>query len=74
MWKISDEQAVIIQNRMADVREVLAMLDDTDIESDSVLLLNFTLTVGELLGTLDTVMMDERNYCGEKDRKQSTID
>lgn len=69
MWKISDDQMVIIQNRMADIREVLAMLDDTDIKTNSVLLLNFTLTVGELLGTLDTVMMDERNYCGEKDRE-----
>ena len=69
MWKISDNQMVRIQNRMADVREVLAVLDDTDIKSDSVLLLNFTLTVGELLGTLDTLMMDERNYCGEKDRE-----
>ena len=69
MWKISDDQVVRIQNRMADAREVLAMLDDTDIKSDSVLLLNFALTVGELLGTLDTVMMDERNCCGEKDRE-----
>lgn len=69
MCKISDDQMVIIQNRMADIREVLAMLDDTDIKTNSVLLLNFTLTVGELLGTLDTVMMDERNYCGEKDRE-----
>ena len=66
MWRISDDQMIIIQNRMADVREVLAMLDDADIKSDSILLLNFTLTVGELLGALDTVMMDERNYCGEK--------
>lgn len=69
MWKLSDDQVVRIQNRMADVREVLAMLDDADIKSDSVLLLNFTLTVGELLGTLETVMGDERNYCGEKDRE-----
>ena len=60
MWKISDDQMVRIQNRMADVREVLAMLDDTDIKSDSVLLLNFTLTVGELLGTLDTVVNNPR--------------
>lgn len=69
MWKLSDDQVVIIQNRMADVREVLAMLDDADIKSDSVLLLNFALTVGELLGTLETVMGDERNYCSEKNRE-----
>ena len=53
-WTIPDEQVVKIQNRMSDIREC-------DLEDSPV---KFMAAVYELLGTLDTVLFDSRNYEG----------
>lgn len=50
---IPEDQVVKIQNRMSDIREIVK----DDFVGDELLL-----AVGELLGTLDTVLFDERNY------------
>jgi len=53
-WTIPDEQIVRIQNRMSDIRECDA--EDSPIK--------FMAAVYELMGTLDTVLFDSRNYEG----------
>lgn len=53
-WTIPDEQIVRIQNRMSDIRECNA--EDNPIK--------FMAAVYELMGTLDTILFDCRNYEG----------
>ena len=53
MIDVSADQLWHIQNRMSDIR---CQLDSTDFS-----LPLFFASVGELLGTLDTVFFDERN-------------
>ena len=55
MWKIPDEQIVRIQNRIGDIRENLCWDSETANRE-------FIVAVGELIGTLETIMFDERNY------------
>ena len=54
MWYIPDDQVTKIQNRISDIREVA--LDDP---------VRFIAATHELLGTLDTVLFDERNFIGK---------
>ena len=54
MIDVSADQLWHIQNRMSDIR---CQLDSLDFS-----LPLFFASVGELLGTLDTVFFDERNY------------
>ena len=61
MWHISDDQVCRIQNRMSDIR---ALFTKEQIMAESLVL-----AVGELLGALDAVLWDERNYGDEKDRE-----
>ena len=50
-WLISGDQMVRIMNRMSDIREI----ETTDP-------IGYIKATYELLGTLDTIMFDERNY------------
>ena len=50
-WLISGDQMVRIMNRISDIREI----ETTDP-------IGFIKATYELLGTLDTIMFDERNY------------
>ena len=60
MWYIPDDQVVKIQNRMSDIREISF--------KDSA---KFMAATFELLGTLDTVLFDQRNW--ERKKKETTI-
>ena len=63
MYKISDDQMEKVQNCIADIEENV-ILDNGQPMMDLVLL------VGKLIGTLNTIMYDERNYkecCCEKE-------
>lgn len=60
MWYIPDNQIVKIQNRIADIREIGFK------DSQAFMAATF-----ELLGTLDTVMFDERNW--ERKKKETMI-
>lgn len=60
MWYIPDNQIVKIQNRMSDIREIGFK------DSQAFMAATF-----ELLGTLDTVMFDERNW--ERKKKETMI-
>jgi len=57
MIDVSADQLWNIQNRMTDIRCQLDLLDFN--------LPLFFASVGELLGTLDTVFFDERNYSND---------
>lgn len=50
-WVIPGDQMVRVMNRMSDIREI----ETTDP-------IGFIKATYELLGTLDTIMFDERNY------------
>ena len=60
MWYIPDNQIVKIQNRIADIR-VIGFKDSQA----------FMAATFELLGTLETVMFDERNW--ERKKKETTV-
>ena len=61
MWNIPDDQIVRIQNRIADVRET--SVDD---------IFRLSATVYELIGTLETIIFDERNYLN-KDKTTTVL-
>lgn len=60
MWYIPDDQVVKIQNRMSDVRNTTV--------TETV---NFIAATYELLGTLDTILFDQRNL--ERKNKSTMI-
>ena len=60
MWYIPDDQVVKIQNRMSDIRNTPA--------TEAV---NFIAATYELLGTLDTILFDQRNL--ERKNKNTII-
>ena len=60
MWYIPDDQVVKIQNRMSDVRNTPV--------TEAV---NFIAATYELLGTLDTILFDQRNL--ERKNKSTII-
>lgn len=63
MWNIPDNQIVRIQNRISDIREVKPDEDP----------MMFIAATYELLGTLETIMFDGRNY-QNKDTHTMIID
>ena len=58
MYHIPADQAIKIQNRMNDIR---CQVDS----GEGFNLPLFLTSIGELLGTLDTVFFDERNYMND---------
>lgn len=58
MYHIPADQAVKIQNRISDIRCQLKSGSDFNLPL-------FLTSIGELLGTLDTVFFDERNYMND---------
>ena len=60
MWYIPDDQIIKIQNRMSDIRNTPV--------TEAV---NFIAATYELLGTLDTVLFDQRNW--ERKNKNTMI-
>ena len=64
MVQISNDQVVKLNNRMADIREELSWLDDTNQFN----MPRFIMAIGELLGTLDAVLFDERSYADDSTR------
>ena len=61
MWQISDDQICRLQNRIADIRELF--------NAEKIMAESLVLAVGELLGTLETIIWDERNFGDEEDRE-----
>ena len=61
-WTIPDDQVVRIQNRISDIREC-------GVENP----LDFIAATYELLGTLETILFDQRNYDKTKQPKYDAM-
>lgn len=58
MYQIPADQSIKIQNRMNDIRYQIKSGSDFNLPL-------FLTSIGELLGTLDTVFFDERNFTSD---------